>query len=390
VSEGTGSPVASVARVRAREYPALGPGIFFNAASWGLLPRSAAEEVAGLTLRRNRAGGFDEDEFGLVQRRCRTAAARLIDASAEEIALAPNTSYGVNLAASLVGAGTPGTVLVSEGEFPANVLPWMALEARGFRVELVPVDEGGHPREDELLRRLDRPEVRAVAVSAVQYATGFRADLPTLGRACRDHGVLLCVDAIQALGAGPLSARKAHIDVLATGGQKWLCAPWGSGFAYVRRELWDRFEPPMVSWLGVKGATRFAEGLGYGREWLDDARRFELATPGLQDYLGLARALEIFLEMGLDEARRHIHEVHAPLVEWIRARPRVTAVTPLEPERRAGIFSLRVPHMDRAVDALDEAGVTFAVRERAIRFAPHVYNTVEEMEQVVAILDDVA
>ncbi|MGD8320561.1 MAG: aminotransferase class V-fold PLP-dependent enzyme, partial [Gemmatimonadota bacterium] len=140
MSEGTGSPVASVARVRAREYPALGPGIFFNAASWGLLPRSAAEEVAGLTLRRNRAGGFDEDEFGLVQRRCRTAAARLIDASAEEIALAPNTSYGVNLAASLVGAGTPGTVLVSEGEFPANVLPWMALEARGFRVELVPVD----------------------------------------------------------------------------------------------------------------------------------------------------------------------------------------------------------------------------------------------------------
>jgi len=377
-------------RVRAREYPAPREGIFLNAASWGLLPLTAAEESAGLVLRRNRARGFEEEELGPLQRRCRDAAARLVGVSADEIALSPNTSFGVNLAAALVGAGPVGTILLSQGEFPANVLPWKALERRGFRVELVPSDEHGWPNEDALVRRLDREDVRALGISAVQYVTGFRADLEMLGSACRARGVLFCVDAIQALGVVPLDAAACQADVLACGGQKWLCSPWGSGFTYVRRELQERFAPPMVGWMSVRGATRFEEGLGYAMEWVDNARKFELATLALQDHIGLARAIEIFLEVGLEDIASYVRALQMPVLEWLDTRRDAHVVTPREPSRRAGILTFTVANLDRSAAALRDGGVIFSVREGAIRLAPHFYNTVDEVERVVEILDDVS
>lgn len=377
-----------VERVRQREYPGTPQGIFLNAASWGLVPRSAAEEAADLTLRRNRGRGFDEEELGAIQRRCREAVATLLGVDATEIALAPNTSFGVNLAATLVGRGDVGRILVSQGEFPANVLPWKALEARGFTVEIVPTLADGLPDEPELMRRLEARDVRALAVSAVQYATGYRADLTALGSACHRFGALFCVDAIQALGVAPIEAGVIQADVLAAGGQKWLCAPWGSGFAYVRRDLQERFDPPMVSWLALEGATRFGAAARYDLTWLPDARKFELATLGLQDYLGLARSVEIFLEMGVARVRRHVQDVQEPLLAWVDAHPEVRLVTPRAPERRAGIVAFVPPSVDDAAAALRAGGVVCAVRDGAIRLAPHFYNTRDEMEEVVSILEE--
>src|SRR5688572_21995353 len=273
--------------VRASEYPRL-DGIFFNAASWGLLPLRTVEAVGDLTLRRNRPRGVDQEELGAILRRARAAAARLVGATPEEIVLSPNTSFGVNLAAACVARGAPGTVVVSAGEFPANVIPWLPLEARGFRVEVVPTGTDALPDEERLTRALDRADARALAVSFVQFATGYRADLEALGRICRARGILFTVDAIQGLGAAPLDVRAAGIDVLACGGQKWLCSPWGSGFTFVDRGLVERFDPPMVSWLAMQGAADFSSLAGYRWAPLADARRFELATLGLQDYLGMA------------------------------------------------------------------------------------------------------
>lgn len=377
----------AVERVRSREYADPDGSIFLNAASWGILPRSAADEAAALTLRRNRAGGFRDEDFGPIQRRCREAAARLIGVTPQEITLSPNTSFGVNLAAALAGSGPPGTILASQGEFPANVLPWKALEGRGFRVELVDTDEEGWPDEEALHARVAREDVRALALSAVQYVSGYRADLEALGASCEAHGVLFCVDAIQALGAVPLDAVRCRIDVLACGGQKWLCSPWGSGFTFVRRDLQDRFEPPMVGWLSMKGGTRFEEGLSYGMTWVEDARKFELATLALQDYLGMARSIELFLEMGTAAVAEHIRNVQAPLLEWIDARPDARPRTPLDPTRRAGIFTVGLGDVEGASAALEAADVIVSVREGGLRLAPHFYNTVEEMVEVVRILD---
>lgn len=376
--------------IREREYPDPPPGIFLNTASWGLLPRSSADAVADLTHRRTRVHGFDESELGGMQRRCRRALASLLQVDEEEIALVPNTSYGVNLGAALVGAGEPGTVVLSQGEFPANVLPWKALEDHGFRVETVPADAAGRPREDALLERLEAPGVRALAVSAVQFATGYRMDLARLGEACRDRGVLFVVDAIQALGVVPLHPAELHVDLLASGGQKWLCAPWGSGFAWIPRRHHARFEPPMVSWLSMEGALELDGASNERRRWLPDARKYELGTNGVQDYLGLGLSTEVLLECSVPAVREHVLDLHAPVLAWLRSRDDAELVTPEAEERRGGILTFAPPRLEDSCRALEEGGVAFARRGGGIRLAPHLYNTREEMERVVEILDGAA
>lgn len=375
----------SFEEMRRREYPEL-DGIFFNAASYGLLPRRAVEASNDLTARRNRPGGVREEELGEALWRCRRAAAALVGAEADEITLAPNTSYGVNLAAHLLRGGPPGTVLLSAGEFSANVYPWMALEADGFRVEVMDADAEGRPREQALLERLRGEDVRALALSAVQFSTGYQADLRRLATACREHDVLFAVDAIQALGAVPVDVKALGIDVLASGGQKWLCGPWGSGFVYLDPNLHDRFDPPMVSWLAFEASSDFESLLDYRYEFLPDARKFELATLGIQDYLALAHSLELFVEMGIARIREHLFAVQEPLLAWIGERDDVTLITPAERAGRAGIVAFRPPEIEEAAAALREAGVSFARREGLIRFSPHFYNTVEEMEEAVAAL----
>lgn len=221
----------------------------------------------------------------------------------------------------------------------------------------------------------------------MQFATGYRADLARFGALCRDRGVLFVVDAIQGLGAAPIDVRAFGIDLLSCGGQKWLCAPWGSGFTFIDEPLLACFDPPMVSWLALQGATDCSSLAGYRWALVDDARRFELATLGVQDYLGLALSVELILELGPERIHRQLLEVQAPLLAWIDSRPDVTMVTPRDPERRAGIVSFRTPAPERAAAALERSGVICAVRDGAVRFAPHFYNTVDEMRTAVDVLE---
>jgi len=377
----------AIARVCAREYARPAEGVFFNTASYGLIPDSSARESAALTLRRNRTHGFEEQELGAAQRRCRSALAELIGASVNEIALVPNTTFGMSLAAALAASGPPGDIVVSAGEFPANVLPWKWLERLGFRVVVIPCGPDALPDESALVAAVARQGVRALSVSMVQFASGHRADLASLGGACKAHDVLFCVDAIQGLGAVPFRVHDVHADIVAAGGQKWLCAPWGSGFAWIREGLLDRFDPPVASWLALRGSPAILDTQEYRQEWRGNARKFEPATLGVQDYLGLAGSVEILLEMGVESIREHILGVQEPLIEWAAPRSGVRMWTPSEPERRAGIISFFVEHTDEVAALLRRDRVVFSVRGSAIRFAPHFYNTVEEIERVVDILD---
>jgi cysteine desulfurase / selenocysteine lyase len=132
-------------------------------------------------------------------------------------------------------------VLGSEGEFPANVYPWIAAsKARGFTYERLPM-AGKAVDEEALLARIAEDErVKCVALSWVSFWTGYRIDLARIGAACRARGILFAVDAIQGLGPLALDVATAQVDILSAGAQKWLCSPWGSGFVYVRGGLVPR------------------------------------------------------------------------------------------------------------------------------------------------------
>jgi cysteine desulfurase / selenocysteine lyase len=370
--------------LRAREFPHLGDAVYLNAASVAPLPRSAARAVASFNERRERIQELTDADFSEPLRRSRAAAAALIGAGVDEIALGWNTSFGINIAA-LGLSGEPGrTIVVSDREFPANVYPWMS---RGdFHLDIVPANENGWPDEDRILERLDRPGVAVFALSSVQFASGYLADLEKFGRFCRQRGIIFVVDAIQSLGQVPLDVRAADIDVLAAGGHKWLLSPFGTGFAYVRRELHEILAPRVIGWTSMAASADFASLTDYRWEFTEGARRYEVATPPFQDFAGFAASLELLLEVGVARVRAHQQEVLRPLLSWLQDHPEVRVMSDLTPERRSGIVSIQPPRAEEVFERLTAAGVACVLRERAIRLSPHLYNLQSEMEDVIEIL----
>ncbi len=385
-----------VPALRAREFPALADAIFMNAASFTPLPRRTLAAVDDFNDRRVHVRRFGDTDIPDAHARARAAVARLVGGAAEEIALGPNTQIGLNLAAAFVfqelmarGAMEGRRrIVVSHGEFPANVYPWLALERVGATVDLVPTDELGRPREDALLEALAQPDVAVLALSAVQFATGYRADLERFGRATRERGILFVVDGIQMTGVVPLDVHAAGIDILSSGGQKWLCGPWGSGFTWVRRELIPRFEPLFPGWLSFTTSLDFNRLVEYGRELLPDARRYEMATVPAQDAIGMAVSVELMLELGIDAIWRQIQAVQAPLLDWVAGRDDVVLVSDVADRHRSGILCFRPPRVQEVYARLHDGGVFCSLREGAIRLSPHFYNTVAEMERVVELLGE--
>lgn len=374
-----------VATLRSREFPALAETTYLNAAAVAPLPERARAAMDELHGRRARVHELRDDDFEPVLRRAREAAARLVGADADEIALGANTSFGINLAAQCLPVRPGSVVVASDREFPANVYPWMGPGCPA-RLELVPADALGRPDEDRLLERLDRGDVSVLALSTVQFATGYRADVVKLGRFCRERGIYFVVDAIQAAGALPVDVRAAEVDVLATGGHKWLCAPFGTGFAYVRRGLLPELQPRAVGWQAMAASQDLTRLLDYRYDFVPAARKFEVGTLPFPDFAGLAASLELLLEVGPERIEAHLERLLDPLAEWLRERPAVQVVSDLSPGRRSGIFSFRPPRAEEVFEALGAAGVVAVLREGAIRLSPHLYNDAADVERVIEVL----
>lgn len=374
--------------LRRSEFPWTGAGemIYLNNASTGPLPAravAATEHWARLRMTPQRIS--QELQFGTLARG-RELIASLIGATSGEIALATNTSFGLNLAAFALPLKSGDVVLSPNMEFPANVYPWMQLAVRRG-VEFRQIDcECGVLDVERLTRELEDERVRVVAASWVQFSSGATIDLRALGALCRARGVFLVVDAIQGLGPLRLDLRETPIDILASGAQKWLLSPWGSAFVYVRRELVPQLEPHDVSWLGVRDSDDFSRLTNYDLTWRDDARRFEFITLPYQDFAGMNASLELIHELGPDHVSRHALGLAQRIVDWALERDDVDLVTPADPSKRAAIVSVRPRDAKAAAARLAAANVAHSVREGAIRLSPHFYNTDQEVQRVLALM----
>jgi selenocysteine lyase/cysteine desulfurase len=373
--------------LRATEFPWTADRVYLDHAAIGPLPARTLATTEAYNRDRSMPWLLGHDTLFGVFDRSRTLAARLIGADSDEIALTTNTSYGLNLAARMLPLEAGDVVLISDQEFPANVYPWLMLKDKGVSLERVPVTAEGWPDEWRILERLDDPNVRVLAASLVQFHTGYRMDLDRLGERCRATGTILVVDAIQALGAMPFDVRETPVDILSCGAQKWLLSPWGSGFTYINRGWHEKLASPFAGWTAFEGTDDFTTITSYNDTWLPDARRFELITLPFQDFVGMNASLELLLELDPAAIFAHLRALHLPVLDW--ADRRGVRVTSPRDQRGSGMVCVAMPDLDRAHAALKEAGISASVREGAVRLSPHCYNTVEEMERVVAVLDRV-
>src|SRR2546427_494943 len=193
--------------LRATEFPWTADTVYLNNASIGPIPERTRRALDEFTAKRTAPHLLPDRELQAGLQAAREAIAGLINAEPCEIALATNTSHGLNLAASALPLKRGDVALVSDREFPANVYPWLLLKKQGIDVELAPCDQEGWPDEDYLVERLHDPRVRVLAVSFVQFSNGYRADLDRLGAACRANGTFRVVDGIQGGGTSELGVR---------------------------------------------------------------------------------------------------------------------------------------------------------------------------------------
>jgi selenocysteine lyase/cysteine desulfurase len=312
--------------------------------------------------------------------RIRTAAARLINADAAEVTFVKNTSEGLGFVANGLHFSHGDNIVTTACEFPANIYPWKNLQSAGVRLKMVPEDNG---RVDvgRLIESIDS-RTRVVTVSSVQYASGYRMDLATLGRACKEKGVFLVVDAIQSLGCIPCDVKAMNIDFLAADGHKWLLGPEGAGVFYCSRELIGHLRPSCVGWLSMKDEREFGR---FHFELREDARRFDAGSYNLVGIHGLGGALAMFEELGVAEVWTRVRELTDRLVAGVREKG-YRVISSRSPGEESGIVAFISDHHNHEQicrHLREEHRTIISVRAGRLRASPHFYNTPDEIDQLV-------
>jgi len=278
---------------------------YLNSAAVGPLSAPARNAMRRLIRDQCDRGGARLEQWGETIEACRAAAARLIGAQPDEVALVPNTSAGLATVAAGLHAAPGENIVIPEREFPSNVYPWMALP--GVEVRQVPKRDG-RLLADEVARCVDS-RTRAVSVSFVDWLTGHRPDLKAIGKVARHYGALFVVDAIQGAGALPLDVGADAIDALAFGAHKWICGPEGVAVLYVSRLARERIAPTRPSWMSVRRAGQF---LDYDLAPASGARRYEDGTPNTCGIYGLLAALDLIADVTVPVIAERVRRATRP------------------------------------------------------------------------------
>ena len=328
----------------------------------------------------------------------RSRLARLLGERESEIALMPNTTYGLGNLALALHWRAGDRILVWDGEYPTNVTVFQrAAELFGLSLTFLPTRDlsllGGADL-GALERELEKGRVRLCAISAVQFQTGVRVPIAEIAALCHAHGAQLIVDAVQAAGVVPLDVRALGIDYLAAGGHKWLLGADGAGVLYVAAEHLPTLRPPITGAMSYVGAMDMLVAgpghLSYQRPLRDDAQVFEGGMFSSASYAALSASLELILALGVPEIHHHVNRYLDVLEPAFVARGFVSMRLP-DAARRSCTLSLRppAPHSAPALaSALAERGITSACPDGLLRVSPHWPNHVAEISHVLAALDE--
>ncbi|WP_460418504.1 aminotransferase class V-fold PLP-dependent enzyme [Pseudomonas sp. microsymbiont 2] len=349
----------------------LAPGLcYLNHAAIAPWPRRTHDAVARFASDNMRLGASEYPAWLATERRLRERLARLINApSSGDVALVGSTSQALSLVAFGLDWRPGDQIVISAEEFPSNRVVWQALADQG--VEVLEASLAGSDPEAALLATCG-PRTRLLSVSAVQYATGLRLDLARLGRACRAHGVLFCVDAIQQIGALPFDVQAYPCDFAMADGHKWMLGPEGLGLFYCRSDLRRQLKLHAYGWHMLDNLGDFDR-----RQWQParSARRFECGSPNMLGACALEASLSLLEEVGMVTVAERLAERVRLLHEGLASIPGVRLHSPADPERRAGIvnFSLDGHANADIYRSLTENGVICALRGPGVRFSPHFH-----------------
>jgi selenocysteine lyase/cysteine desulfurase len=375
--------------LRRREFPVTRDKIFLAHAGVCPLPLRVARAVADYA---RAASTGDQEKFvypGILEDG-RKLATRLLGCQPEEIAFVGPTSLALSFVASGLKLRRGDNVLIYFDDYPSNVYPWLALAEQGVEVRLLSPGASrglGVIRPIDVMDQVDE-NTRLVALASCHFISGYRTDISTIGRLLRERKILFCVDAIQTLGAFPVDLE--YVDMLAADAHKWLLGPCGAGLLYVRREVQEKVNPPIYGWHNVHCPDFIAQERIVFR---NDARKYEAGTHNLLGVVGLLAALELILEIGVENISRELLRKRSLLDAALQAKGYSVLHAGAPPETGSGIVSFHRDGQDPAPlhEKLSAANVVASLRvdrarRRYLRLAPHFYNTDQELRRVLDLL----
>lgn len=373
------------AEVRAL-FPVTKNLVYLNHAAVGPLSVRAYEAMDRHARDQREFGALHWREWGHEYELVREAAARLINAGPDEIAILKNTSEGLSFVAEGFRWKAGQNVVTTDLEFPSNFAPWKNLARRGVELRVVESHNGEYGVAD--VEKLIDGNTAIVTVSSVAFHNGFTTDLDAIGDLCARRGALLCVDAIQGVGAIPIDVRRSKIAFLAADGHKWLCASEGAAIFYVAAAHRDKLDVLENGWMNIERRGKFID---CPTELLPDSRRFEAGSLNTNGVYGLRAAIELLLEIGMTEIGAEVVRMAALLAgELERIGYTVKTPRPIASGIVAAIPPVVEPNtLLRLHRKLEENGVVCAPREGMLRFAPHFYNDESDVAKVIEVLGSV-
>jgi len=380
------SEILANEQVRQSEFPVTRDKIFLAHGGDCPLPRRVAEAI---TQYANEACTGDQEKFvyPAILSNGRKLAGQILNCQPEEVAFVGPTSLALSFIASGLKFRRGDNILIYFEDYPSNVYPWMALAEQGVEVRLMNTRGLGLIRPKDVMGQVDE-NTRLVALASCHFVSGYRLDVQAIGSFLHQRNILFCLDAIQTVGAFPTQLE--HVDFLAADAHKWLLGPCGAGLMYVRRSLQEILHPPIYGWHNVRCPDFVAQEQIVFRT---GAARYEAGTHNLLGLVGLVAAMELLLEIGLDNIAQELLRKRSWLVQALQSRGYTVVHADAAPENASGITSFFHPGKDLPAlhKKLLEANIITSLRadrvgQKYIRLSPHFYNTDAELQRVLELL----
>lgn len=363
------------------QFPVTQNLTYLNHAAVAPLCKPAADAMRWVADDAETWGSFHYDRWMKCYDGFRAEAARMVNATPEEIAIVKNTSEGIATIQMGLDWRAGDRVVAFKEEFPANYFPWQRLATKGVTLTWLSIYDP--------LEKIEAAAkgARLLAISYVNYLSGYRVDLEAIGDICHRHGVLFFVDAIQGLGVYPIDVRKARIHALSADGHKWLLGPEGCGYLYIQRDLQDRVEPVEFGWTNIAGYNDYA---CRDMALRPDAGRYECGTLNTVGCYGLEASMAFLNRIEAEEPgalARTVTALADRVADGVRMRG-YELLGDRRPKTAAGIVSFRKEGVDsRALVAkLRENKITAAPRQGWARISPHFYISPDDIDRLLSLL----
>ncbi|MBI3918580.1 MAG: aminotransferase class V-fold PLP-dependent enzyme [Betaproteobacteria bacterium] len=362
------------------EFPTLAHWTYLDVARKTIPPRCQEQAIVGYYDDVYRQAGADAWSADNVAE-TRAELGQLLGAKPAEIAFTKNTTEGLGIAAHAFDLRAGDNIVLTNMEHVANIWPWKNWEAKGVEIRFAH-HRGGRLPLAAFLERMDA-RTRVVSTAHVTYGNGCRVNLPELGAACRERGIKLVVDGVQAAGilAAPLNEPGA--DIIAIGGHKGLLGLTGSGIVYCREELVDQLRTPFLKAPVAPGTATARAHVNSQFDYVRIAHRFEGGNPNFLGIRVLRRGAQFLSSIGLLAIEHRVRELTGVCLSLVK-KAGLKSQTPDTWEERAQIVNVLVPGADDIMNRLRERHrIIVNVKDDALRLSMSFFNNEEDIEKAV-------